>query len=503
MKKKWWILIFAVVLLVAVGQVVLRGKKKQLEVSAVRAKVDDVKVTVSATETGTVKATNEVLVVPRVSGELVFLGIAEGDRVTAGQVIARLDSRETEDQVHSAEAQLAAMRSRIRETEISANAQPHVEQATIKQAQAGVDTAQASLDIAKRGARPEEIASAQAQVDEAQISADNAKRNLDRQQGLLDKGFVSRSVVESAQADYDMAVARLNSAKQSLQMRQNQVRPEDVHQAEQQLKQAQAGLQQAIAGAIQSKTLVESLKGLQAQAGQLDAELGQMRTRLGYLTITAPISGLVTHVNCKQGQFVMGGTSYGLQAEQMSMATIADMGDLWVEATINEADVAKVQIGQKVEVSSDAFMKRTFHGKLVDISPAALADRQNIRSFKCEVLLNDAGGYLRPGMSAEMEIVTKLRKGVLTIPTQALLDESGKRKVWLVEDGVLKKKTVTIGDKSWERVEIKSGLKKGQQVVTTIDEKGLKEGEKVKIKKELGGKDGKPDQGGTATASFN
>jgi HlyD family secretion protein len=225
-----------------------------------------------------------------------------------------------------------------------------------------------------------------------------------------------------------------------------------------------------------------------------------MQTRLGYLTIRAPISGLVTRVNCKEGEFVVGGSSFGLQAEQLAMIKIADMQDLWVEATINEADVAKVRVGQPVEVSSDAFRKKTFHGRLTEISPAALADRQNVRTFKTEVLLTDAKGRLRPGMSADIEVVTMVRNKVLTIPAQALMEEGKKTMVYVVDKGVVKKKRVTIGEKSWERAEVKSGLTRGQLVVTAVDVKGLKDGVKVNAKKEKPGETkGKEGESGKGT----
>jgi HlyD family secretion protein len=484
MKKRWWLIIIAVIVLIAAGYTYQKGQKKTLEVSGVEAGIGDIKVTVSATETGTVKATNEVLVVPRVSGDLVQLGVEEGDFVSAGQVIARLDSTEMDDQVRASESRLESMRASLRETNISAEAQPHIEEAAISQAEAGLRAAEAGLEIAKRGAREEEIAAARAAMDEAKVALDNAKRDLDRQKELLDRGFVSKSVVDSAQAQYDMAEARHKSASENLRMLENQVRPEDVKLAEQRVAQAQAQVASARAGAIQSKTLKESVRGLQAQVNQLGAEVKRMKTQLAYLTIRAPISGQVVRLNCKEGEFVVGGTSYGLQAQQIAMMTIADMRDLWVEATVNEADVAKVRAGQPVEVVSDAFPDKTFHGKLTEISPAALADRQNVRTFKAEVLLSDAKGHLRPGMSADMEVITKTRKRVLTIPAQALIEEKKKNYVYTVDKGVVKKREVKIGEKSWEKVEILSGLTKGQVVVTTIDTKGLKDGIEVEVKKE-------------------
>jgi HlyD family secretion protein len=502
--KKTFIWIIAIVVVIAAlgGVRAAKGRNKAIPVEMEEAKRGELKLTVSATETGTVKAKTEVLVIPRVSGKLVRLLVEEGDRVSKGQVIARLDDEEVAARVRQTEATLASALSRSESAREASEAQPQLTEAAIAQAEAALKAAEYNLAYVKRGARQEEIAAAEARVNEAQATAQEAEKDLERVKALYDKGWTSGAEVDAAQRQHDVAESQLESAKQNYDLTRDMVTPEEQAKAESQVAQAEAAWEQAKANAVQCKLRKRDYDSALASARELRSGLDAMRTQQAYYTVRAPVGGVVSRLNVKEGEFVVGGTSFGLQAQQLSMMTIVDEESLWVEALISEADIPRVEIGQRVEVSCDAYPEKTFTGVLTEVSPAAIADKQNVRTFNSKVLLLDAKGFLKPGMSAEIEIVTDVKKGVLLVPTQAVMErfkenpETGKEdktyEVYTVKGGKAKKVEISVGDKNWEKTEVVKGLKAGDTVVATVDTKGLKDGARAKRKpkEEDGGSSG-------------
>jgi HlyD family secretion protein len=146
----------------------------------------------------------------RVSGRLIEMKLEEGDPVTAGTVLARLDDRPFQDSVAAARANVAAR--------------------------------QADLDKLVAGPRPAEIAQGRATVAEREADLENAKLAFDRTQELRQKGNAAQSALDQAQADRDMAQARLDSARQALELLLEGNRAEDIAAGRAALAAAQADL---------------------------------------------------------------------------------------------------------------------------------------------------------------------------------------------------------------------------------------------------------------------
>ncbi len=180
------------------------------------------------TSSGQIEAT-DVRISTKVGGTLEALPISEGDRVTAGQVLARIDTTDT--------ALLLA-------------------QARADQAQAKAD-----LDLRLAGSRPEEISQARAQVDRAQADLDGAQRDFDRMQALLDAGSGTIQSRDDARTRRDLAAASLTAVQEQLRQRQNGSRPQEVEAARAQLQAAGARVAQ-IAQQIQDATIVSPTDGI-------------------------------------------------------------------------------------------------------------------------------------------------------------------------------------------------------------------------------------------------
>lgn len=209
------------------------------------------------------------------------------------------------------------------------------------------------------------------------------------------------------------------------------------------LKQAEAAVSQAEAMLKQAQ---EGLKVAQAQRAQN--------------IYTSSLKGTVMEVNAQEGS---------LASPQAPLVVVADLSKLRVEGELNEVDAGKVQLGQKVDVSSKVIGEIPVIGKVAEIAPQAVSKLSvqgnappTVRIF---VDLESVPEGLKPGFSVNLKIQTASKAGVLAIPQEALFQEGGKNYVFKVVNQTLKKTEVSLGIVNETLQEITSGLQPEDQVV--------------------------------------
>ncbi len=176
------------------------------------------------------------------------------------------------------------------------------------------------------------------------------------------------------------------------------------------------------------------------------------------VTFRAPVTGIVLEKKAVQGmRFMPGETLY----------QIADLSTLWVIAEVNEQDIGQVHIGNSSQVTVDAYPDRKFDGKVDFIYPTLSSAT---RTVQVRIELNNPKGVLKPAMFANAQIDVGKRGKVLTVPASAVID-SGTRQVVLVRlaEGRFEPRTVTLGKRNDSIVEVLSGVKEGEQVVTSAN----------------------------------
>src|SRR5262249_7128861 len=138
--------------------------------------------------------------------------------------------------------------------------------------------------------------------------------------------------------------------------------------------------------------------------------------------IRSPMAGVVTKRDVELGESVMSGVS-SFNAGTV-LYTVADLSSLIIRVKLNEVDIGKVQVGQPVRITLDAYPQQTFTGKVTFVAPAAeLADK--IKVFKVEIDLDELGPQFRTGMSANVEILGEKRAQALSIPLESLQRSEG------------------------------------------------------------------------------
>ncbi|MBI3015330.1 MAG: efflux RND transporter periplasmic adaptor subunit [Candidatus Tectomicrobia bacterium] len=320
------------------------------------------------TATGTVNPITTVLVGSQVSGTIKKLYADFNSAVRRGQILAQLDTDTFESQVAQAAANLQTARAQVENAK-----------ASLENFRAALLSAQANLT------------SVRANAEKARVSEKDAKDNRDRQTALWQRNLIAQRDVEVANTAYELAVA------------QKRVVEAQVQQAEADLEAARARVQSAQA----------QIKTNEAQVAQAAAALRQAQINLEKATIYSPIDGIVVARNVDVGQTV----AASLQAPTLFIIAL-DLSRLQIDTSVPEADVGRIQEGQEVQFTVDAFPSQTFRGRVsqVRLNPTTV---QNVVTYNAVVTVENPGKRLMPGMTAQVSIITSRKDNVLRLPVQA------------------------------------------------------------------------------------
>ena len=174
------------------------------------------------------------------------------------------------------------------------------------------------------------------------------------------------------------------------------------------------------------------------------------------LEVKSPIDGVVTDRRSTAGELV---------SKETQIYTISDPTDLWVIAEIKERDIAAVKIGQQTNFAVLAYPAEAFHGNIVRIGNRVEDDS---RTLEVRIEASNADGRLKPGMFADVEIVTTVQENVLLISDIALQTNGEEQIAFVVlDEGKFEKRTVKTGMEQHGRVQVLEGIKEGERVVTT------------------------------------
>jgi HlyD family secretion protein len=441
---KWVLIILGVLIVVIVGgQLIFGGNNSGTKVSSEKATKRTIVETVNAS--GKIYPEVEVKISPDISGEVTELNVEEGDSVTKGQLLARIYA-----DIYALQRDEAASR--------------------VNQSSATVGNSKAALEALK-------------------ANLDQAKQSLDRNQSLFDQKVISKSELEQYEVTYRSALANYNAAQ-------------------------------------------ENIKSLQAGVQTTQTGLTRANKDLSRTSLTAPMNGIISSLKIKKGERVAG-NSFNVGTEMM---TVADMSVLEVRVDVGENDIVKVNYGDSVDVEVDAYNNRKFKGIVTQIASSTknasvISTSNDVTNYEVRIRL-DRESYkdlidpskpkkfpFRPGMNASADIKTKRHDNVLAVPitavnarvigsdksmadkkkenekmkkddndmeeTKTSIEDELEEVVFVIQkDGKVKKVVVKSGIQDINYIEVLSGLKEGDEVVTgpyNAISKTLKDGMRVKI----------------------
>lgn len=435
---KWTLIIAAVLAALFIAAKIMGGGKKELKVAT--EKVTKRTIVESVNARGKIYPELEVKISPDISGEITELNVQEGDSVKKGQVLAKIYA-----DIYALQRDEAASQ--------------------VNQANAVVSNSKAALESLK-------------------ASLEQARQNYDRNKKMFDDKIISRSEFEQYETALKTAQANYNAAQQGI-------------------KGQEAGVQSSRVG------------------------LSKANKDLSRTTLTAPMDGVISSLKIKKGERVAG-NSFNIGTEMM---TVADMSVLEVRVDVGENDIVKINIGDSADVEVDAYNNRKFKGVVTKIasstsSASSLTSTNDVTNYEVRIRL-DKSSYsdlqnktfpFRPGMNASADIKTSRQENVLAVPIGAVSarmkgsdknmtdrktekdksngndeqqpsaasgDDDLEEVVFVLQqDGTVKKRVVQSGIQDINYIEIKTGLKEGEEVITdpyTAVSKTLKDGMKVKV----------------------
>ncbi|MGI0488374.1 efflux RND transporter periplasmic adaptor subunit [Pantanalinema rosaneae CENA516] len=379
-------------------------------------------VVVRITASGDVIPVQKLNLNPKQAGRLAALYVEQGDRVSQGQLIARMDSSELEAQRRQAAAEVAS--------------------------------AQANLSLVQAGTRPEVINQAQATVDQARAEVNAAEVRLNlastrvaRNQSLQAEGAITRDRLDevlneqqSARANLEQAKARLNNALQQLNQQENGPRTQEIQQAIAQVNSARANLQ-------------------------------RIDTQLADTEIQAPFAGIITQKNAVVGDYVTPTSFASSTSAATSIVTLAN--DLEILAKVPEVDIGQIKPGQAVEIKTDAFPNQTFKGSVRLISPEAKEDatQRGVITFEVRIRITSGKDQLRSGMTTDVAFLGNRLQDALMVPSVAIVTNRGQTGV-LVPGSNNKPRfqPVTIGSSIGNETQVLEGVQIGDAVFVELPE---------------------------------
>ena len=220
-----------------------------------------------------------------------------------------------------------------------------------------------------------------------------------------------------------------------------------------------------------------SCEGAIANTAVSSSRLNLNRARLERTRLVAPFDGVVANLNGQLNEYVTPSSS-GISGT--SAVDLIDVSCFYVAAPIDEIDAPRVQLGQPARLTLDAFGTREFVGIVSRIAPFVVDLTAQARTVEIEVELMDPTDIeeLLAGYSADVEIILETRNASIRVPSESVLEN---RNVFVISDGIIEKRKVSIGLSNWGWTEIIEGISSGESVITSVDVVGLIDGALARI----------------------
>lgn len=430
--------------------------------------------TVKVSETGTIEPVDKIDIKSKVAGRLLSIPIEEGQYVAKGQLIALVDRSLIDPQIASTRAQLEQGQAHLQQTIAQYNLSIKQDQMAIQQSQAALQSAKTHLEVVKATARPQELAQDEEAVDRAKITLSDATRNQQRKAKLLKSGFIPQSDFDTAQVAVDTASSNLETAQQALSLAQAGPRVQDIADAQSGVNSAEVALQTARVNAQEDTVKKYDIDQARGSVQQTNNDLAQLLVNLNDTTIVAPSSGIVLKKYKQENEIVQSATT-GYSDAQAIVATLGNR--VCVQVGINEIDIAKVRANAAVQIVVDALPNITFDGTVTNIAPASTnafdstgaattANQSAIAKFSVSIAFNKSDRRLRPGMTANVDIISADHKNALLVPLEGLGFDGAQGTVTvLTNDNKRLVRSVRIGLKNDTEAEVLSGLSAGDRVI--------------------------------------
>jgi len=373
---------------------------------------------ISVKQIGNVEAERNIAITSSIEGRITFLA-PEGKAVRPGEVIIKLDELPLQDAVNSATANYTNTLSQLQRARLE-------------------------LEILKESNK-NDVAEKEAQLSFDKAELERAEAELAKKKQLVEERLITRSEVDIKEIDVRSKKFALQKSEKQLELKKKEVANRES----------------------QKQTEVSNIE---FQVSEARRKLAEAKMRLSKATITAPGAGLVVigktwstegPRKLKEGDNIWG---------NLQLMQLPDLSSMQIKVQVDEADIAKVKVGQKAKITLDALPGKYYQGEVKSISnlasegsrwdPSTTPGRKN---FEVIVRVLKTGQTpLRPGMTANTEIISEVIPKTVYVPVDAVFEQKGKRYVFVQKGDKYERRMVKTGKRNENSVAVLSGLKEGE-----------------------------------------
>jgi HlyD family secretion protein len=361
---------------------------------------------------GQVVSNLDVEIKCKAGGEIVKLPFDISDQVNKGDLLVELDPVDEQRKVNQAKISLASSQARLMQRKVN------------------LQIAQKDLIIARK--------SAAAALKSAEAYAKDARAKAERMRKLFEKKLTSQEEKDTGettaiQAEVDLENARIQIEQLANKARELEIKRQDVRLAKAQMKMDKINL-----------SLAEQ--------------------RLKDTRVFSPIDGVVSERNVQSGQIISSGINNVGGGTRVMV--LSDLSRLFILASVDESYIGKVELGQKVIITADAFPGKRFFGKIDRIATKGI-NVSNVVTFEVKIEVRERNrSLLKPEMTANVEIIVAEKEEVLMVPSEAVLYKKGGHFVRVKkDDGSIEERPVQAGISNGVVIEIIKGLSQGDTII--------------------------------------
>jgi len=299
-----------------------------------------------------------------------------------------------------------------------------------------------------------------------------AKATMEGTQRLFDRGFVTKSELESDQIKVENSRLKVQTAETARSLFRKYEFPKTAEESLSKFAEGTRELGRARKGAVSKLTQAEAkVKSSDGRYNLEQRQRKELSEQVERCLIRARRTGLVVYGSGNMNRYYYGEEQIregAMVREQQPIITIPDMTKMAVKVRIHESYIKKVSKGQKVRITLDAFPDKLLEGEVSKLG--VLPDSQNrwmnpdLKVYLTTITINGVQDWLKPGMSAKAEILVKKLSDVVYVPLQAVTPIEGKQLCFVANGHGQERREVEIGEFNDEFIEIKSGVREGEKV---------------------------------------
>ncbi len=423
--------------------------------------------TVSVIQRGNLSARNSAKITNKLEGEsqVLFL-IEEGSAVTKGQLVAELDAsglinRKLEQEIRTGSAKAAFVNA---EQEYQIQVSQNV--SDIARAEQKLEFSKTDLEKYVEGDWPQQLQKSDESIELAKEELAQAKDRLEWSRKLYEKGFLTRTELETDELQFSRSTILLQQEKRAKSLSIEYDNPKQLAVLEAAVTEAERELErvelQAKAHIVDKESRMKAAKSIEVFEVE---RLSKLENQIGNAKIYAPEGGMVVYSRSEGRRGSENSLEEGAMVyERQELMTIPRTGGMLAEVKLHESVLKKVKVGQKCRIFVDAIPGVTLHGEVDFV--ALLPDKNswwanpNQRLFRTRVSISDENIDMRPGMSCAVEIIVAEIADTTYMPLQAAFTQEGEAVCFV--DG--KAVEVELGQSNEKWIEVLSGVSPGTVV---------------------------------------